>query len=140
MATGRSPAAVVEHLFRETEAGYYLALRRNLLDYDLRSDDQRMHHGIELHAIDSSRYVRSAPSTSERLGIRRAAVALAGRRLSKRLFVTEPLQQQLINIWFEPTTGFCRSRMVPVLESEFRSALPVALDEFLQTMRESVDN
>lgn len=53
----------------EVDESYQLAVKRSVLEYDLRSHDPRHHHGLSQEAVNATRYVHPPLSTRSSCGI-----------------------------------------------------------------------
>jgi dynein heavy chain, axonemal len=139
LASGASPAALVEAMFHEMHADYFGAVCRSMLDYDLRAPDPRLHHGLEVALVDSMRWTPRRTRSREELEVDPVSVPASGQRLARRLFVTEELIQTLNELFCDPTSGFQHVKFVDGTSETFRGMLPLSTADLCRTVADSVD-
>ena len=53
---GRPPADAVENMLTEVRSDWYRAIKRSMVEYDLKSTDTRNHHSLQVQLVEATRY------------------------------------------------------------------------------------
>ena len=94
----------------------------------LAAADTRLHHGLQLEAVNASRYIHPPLATRESCGISTIAVNKGGLLLSRTLHTTELPLSAMWQLWWRPERPYYQLRMSNIDSRQFRSDTPLRLD------------
>lgn len=127
----------LRRMARDVERHYRRAVKRAMLDYDLRSSNEAHHHGLSLPSVALVRRTERAHHTTFALQhpeevaiIKHRSVVRAGRALVRNLRVTEPALRKIWALWYEPQRPYCQMSLVRLHDESVQRALPLPVGDF----------
>ena len=129
-------------LLDEISAEYVKALRKSILEYDLKSEDTRNHHGLNVGLIKT---LQRVDNNSHSLNNQRVSECTRVREMQARqlwlrdnLFLTEPILQKLWSVWEDRYVGYGNMILTDLSDPSFRSQLPLPFDDFQSILEAQV--